>query len=192
VKELLATVPGMTPARFELLYVLRRLAILNGPNHRPKVQMDLWKNLGLHRSTVCKLLKELEGLGWVHRQRCEDDRQTFEVTLTEEGLRMIWRAMRRVFRQKILKREYQRLLGPRKTEPWDEFLALYDPEGQPPPPTWKTTRDDGQPMHVTEIVHDVYRTIHRIARFFGDSSAVWFDLGNKLPPGRRPYLVPRE
>jgi DNA-binding MarR family transcriptional regulator len=179
----------MTPARFEILYVLRRLQIMYGAHHDPRLQMDLWKELGLHRSTICKQLKLLEEMKWIRRRRCQEDRRTFEITLTPEGLRKIWQAMRRVFRQKILKREYQRLLGPRKEEPWDEFLALYDPEGQPPPPTWKTTHDDGKPMHVTEIVHDVYRTIQRIARFCGDCSNVWFDLGNNLPPRPRRLLL---
>jgi DNA-binding MarR family transcriptional regulator len=151
-----------------------------------KLQTEIWKDLGLHRSTVCKLIKRLESMGWILRRRAEDDRRTFEVALTPDGLRRIWEAMRRVFRSKVLKREYERLLGPRRPEPWDEFDALYDPESLPPPPTWQTTRD-GEPMHVCEIVHSVYETIGRIARFFGDRSSVWFDLGKGLPP--RPRLA---
>src|SRR4051812_24460035 len=101
-KRILEGVPGMTPARFEVLYVLRQLAIVNGPHHDPKLQMRLWKELGLHRSTVCKLLKRLAEMKWIRRRRCEEDRRTFEVTLTAAGLRAIWRAMRRVFCPRIL------------------------------------------------------------------------------------------
>jgi DNA-binding MarR family transcriptional regulator len=184
-KTLVEKVHGMTPARFELLYMLRRVALVLGVNEAAgvsKVQTDLWKDLGLHRSTVCKLIKRLVNMGWVRRQRNKDDRRTFDVFLTAEGLSVIWRSMRRVFRSKTLKKEYERLLGPRKPEPWDEFDAIYDPGSVPPPPTWKTTHD-GAPMHTCAIVHGVYETIRRIASFFGDRSRLWFDLGNGLPPG---------
>jgi DNA-binding MarR family transcriptional regulator len=154
------------------------------------LQYDIWKDLGLHRSTVCKLIGRLEAMGWIRRRRCKDDRRTFEVALTVEGRRRIWQAMRRIFRPKLYRREYERLLGPKKPEPWDEFDAIYDPESVPPPPTWKTTHE-GEPMHVCEIVHAVYETVARIARFFGDRSMVWFDLGKGLPPGGRPrYAEP--
>jgi DNA-binding MarR family transcriptional regulator len=194
-KKLVEKVNGMTPARFDILYVLRRVELVQGPAIDPsaerKLQYELWKDLGLHRSTICKMLKQLEEFGWIRRTRSKEDRRTFNVSLTAEGLRVIWRAMRRVFRGKLLKREYERLLGPRKPEPWDEFDAIYDPTSVPPPPTWKTTHDaSGEPMHVTEIVHAVYETVKRIARFFGDTSYVWFDLGNGLPKGPRPYLDP--
>jgi DNA-binding MarR family transcriptional regulator len=190
-KKLLAKIKGMTPARFEALYLLRRLALLAGPQGESDpgahkmLQYDIWKDLGLHRSTVCKLIGRLEAMGWIRRQRCKEDRRTFEVSLTAEGQRWIWRAMRRIFRPKLLKREYERLLGPKKPEPWDEFDALYDPDSVPQPPTWKTTHD-GEPMHVCAIVHAVYETVARIARYFGDRSSVWFDLGNGLPPRRPP------
>src|SRR5689334_5372630 len=169
-KKLVEKVDGMTPARFELLYMLRRLALVMGasdPAEAKKVQTDLWKELGLHRSTVCKLIKRLEKMGWIRRQRCEEDRRTYEVSLTAKGLSAIWRAMRGVFRSKTLKLEYERLLGPREPEPWDEFDAIYDPGSIPPPPTWKTSHD-GEQMHTCAIVHGVYETIQRIARFFGD------------------------
>jgi DNA-binding MarR family transcriptional regulator len=61
-KKLVEKVHGMTPARFELLYMLRRLALVMGVNEVAgvsKVQTDLWKDLGLHRSTVCRLIKRL-------------------------------------------------------------------------------------------------------------------------------------
>src|SRR5262245_21710400 len=112
-RRVLKKVRGMTPARFDLLYLLRRVALSEGPSFHPlaatRLQSGLRKDLGLHRSTVSKMLKRLEEMGWIRRERNTIDRRTFSVRLTELGLRRIWRAMRRVFRRKVMIRAYEGL-----------------------------------------------------------------------------------
>src|SRR5690348_15988419 len=83
-KGLLWALPGMTPARFDLLCILRR-AVMNEPGWKrldaARSQADLCRDLGLHRSTVSKMLLRLEEMGWIRRDRDPTDRRTFAVGL---------------------------------------------------------------------------------------------------------------
>jgi DNA-binding MarR family transcriptional regulator len=189
-KKALKKVPGMTPARFDLLYLLRRVAIAEGPSADPlalaRRQTELWKDLGLHRSTVAKMLSRLEELGWIRRERDELDRRTFVVALTKKGLRLIWRAMRRVFRQKIIRKEYERLfrpVDPSQLEPWEAWAAenAMNATNAKNLEKEENEQNNDKERHVVSIIHDVYCTVHKIARHFGDCSAVWYDLGAGLP-----------
>src|SRR5689334_4886448 len=69
-KQVLEDVEGMTPARFDLLYLVRRVR-LDDPlitDAGAWVTQDaLWKGLGVHPSTVCKMLARLLEMGWVRR-----------------------------------------------------------------------------------------------------------------------------
>src|SRR6476620_2681814 len=95
-KSLMWAVPGMTPARLDLLCILKR-AVANehgwGPLDAARSQADLCKDLGLHRSTVSKMLIRLQEMGWIRRDRDSADRRTMAVGLTETGLEMITVAM---------------------------------------------------------------------------------------------------
>jgi DNA-binding MarR family transcriptional regulator len=172
-RKAIGHVEGMTPSRFDLLYLLRRVEILCKPACHPldgaRAQLELVQDLGLHRSTVSKMLKRLEEMGWIRRTRCLLDRRINNVALTELGLRAIWRAMRRVFRGKKL---------PRRA--YEEIFR--DREASPP-----VVPSPGGTRHVVHIIYDAYRMLRAVARRFGDSSFLWYDLGHGLPPRER-YL----
>ena len=159
-RRAVAKIPGMTPARFDALYALRRVELTseflgNGghwdesPFGKGLHQTELTARLGLARSTVSKLLKRLEQLGWIKRVWEEADRRTKYVTLTREGLRRIWRAMRRVFRGRILLHSYE-----------DLFNRIRD-------------RD----RHVIDAINDANDLIDDIGRHFGDVSTLEYEFG---------------
>jgi DNA-binding MarR family transcriptional regulator len=68
---------GLTPARFDLMFLLR-----NNP-YRP--QGELWRILGLHPSTVSKMLKRLEQLDLVWRGPNPDDGRQTLCRLSPDG-----------------------------------------------------------------------------------------------------------
>jgi DNA-binding MarR family transcriptional regulator len=71
---------GLTPARFDLLYVLyERLG------HRA-LQSEIRGALGVTAATVSRMLASLEALGLVAREHCASDRRTRLVLLTYEGM----------------------------------------------------------------------------------------------------------
>ena len=157
-RTMVASVKGMTPARFDLLYLVRRWAIIDAAERRDPLaptlsQPELTKSLGLHRTTVSRMLRQLVEMGWVHRRRSEWDRRTFNVGLTALGLRRIWEAMRRVFRPRRLRRLYE------------EHFRPVAPRG----------------YDVVGVIRGVIRTIQGIARRFGDTSSVWYDFGGGVP-----------
>jgi DNA-binding MarR family transcriptional regulator len=151
-------VGGMTPARFDLLYAVRQTALCVGPLHSPlmygRTQKELTQLLGLSRATVSKMLKRLEQMGWVRRKPAADDRRMKYVTLTEEGLRRTWRAMRRVFRGRVLLKRYEDLFRPGPS--------------------------CAGPRHVLCVIGDAWDVIDSIARDFGDASGLEYDLGIPL------------
>jgi DNA-binding MarR family transcriptional regulator len=80
---------GLTAARFDLLYALRGSHPTFG-----KYQSQLRKKLGVTRPTVSRMLRSLEELGLVDRQRSRLDRRQLDVRLTDEGRALIRRAHR--------------------------------------------------------------------------------------------------
>src|SRR4029079_18092400 len=104
-KWVLRDVEGMTPARFDLLYLVRRVR-LDDPlitDEGDGVTQDaLWKGLGVHPSTVCKMIARLLEMGWIRRMRYPLDRRRWLVRLTDLGLRKVWKAMRILFRGRAL------------------------------------------------------------------------------------------
>jgi DNA-binding MarR family transcriptional regulator len=171
-RGIIGHVEGMTPARFDLLYHLRRIEILYKPECHPldaaRAQYELVRDLGLHRSTVSKMLKRLEQMGWIRRMRCLLDKRVNNVALTEVGLRAIWRAMRSVFRgKKIPRRTYEAIFRERQVRA--EATAA-------------EAGSEGPKRHIVEIIYDAFRVVRAIARRFGDRSSLWYDLGHGLPP----------
>jgi len=71
---------GLTPARFDLLTVLRRCH-----EHRTW-QSELRKALGVAAATVSRMVRALEELGLVARSRSEVEKRQVNVRLTDEGL----------------------------------------------------------------------------------------------------------
>jgi DNA-binding MarR family transcriptional regulator len=68
---------GLTPARFDLMFLLR-----DNP-YRP--QAELWRILGLHPSTVSKMLKRLEDLNLVWRGFDNEDGRRTRCSLSPDG-----------------------------------------------------------------------------------------------------------
>src|SRR5262245_42446183 len=110
-RKLFKRIDGMTPARFDCLYYLRRFVLTRSlhPVAVVATAARLSEDLGLHRTTVSKLLKRLEQLGWIQRVPHPGDRRSKGVELTQQGSRRISHAMRIVFRRKRLRRVYERL-----------------------------------------------------------------------------------
>jgi DNA-binding MarR family transcriptional regulator len=97
-QALVRNVPGMTAARFDLLYLLygsRRTEF--GPRHPLQVARrisGLARDLGLHRTTISKMVKRLVEMGWLKRRReVEWDVRNAVVSFTELGLRSLADAM---------------------------------------------------------------------------------------------------
>jgi DNA-binding MarR family transcriptional regulator len=88
-KPLQSLSPGLTAARFDMLYVLLTGSgtefFLNGTT----LQKEVRRALGVSAPVVSRMLRALEQLGWVTRRRPESDRRQREVSLTERGLACI-------------------------------------------------------------------------------------------------------
>jgi DNA-binding MarR family transcriptional regulator len=69
---------GLTAARYDMLYAIDR-------SGRRTRQKDLSNKLGVHKSVVGRMLRSLEQLGLVERQRSCDGRRRI-VRLTDAGL----------------------------------------------------------------------------------------------------------
>jgi DNA-binding MarR family transcriptional regulator len=67
---------GVTPARFDILFTLKRGV---------RLQSQIWRILGLHPSTVCKIMRKLDDLGLIFRNYDADDRREMAVRLSPEG-----------------------------------------------------------------------------------------------------------
>jgi DNA-binding MarR family transcriptional regulator len=91
--------PGLTAARFDMMYAL---TFLNRDHKRERCmvrQSRLWRILGVAAPVVSRMLRSLEGLGWVTRRRpLRGDQRQLEVTLTDEGLACIRTAYKLLFR----------------------------------------------------------------------------------------------
>src|SRR5579883_64333 len=94
---------GLTAARFDMMSALWGGPRV-GPQRYPTRQSDLRRMLGVSAPVVSRMVRALEALGWVKREREEcGDRRQILVTLTtagEECIRtarqMLLRAVRRI------------------------------------------------------------------------------------------------
>jgi DNA-binding MarR family transcriptional regulator len=95
---------GLTAARFDML------SALYGDHDRFEndcqliSQRELRDELGVSASVVSRMVRALEALGLVKRERCLGDRRQFWVALTDEG----WECIRRAHR--LLLRGVQRIV----------------------------------------------------------------------------------
>jgi len=78
---------GLTQARHDVLHAME---LAKGAS---VLQSDLWKRLGVHPSTMCKLLRSMRERGFVRRTRAGDRRQ-WQIELTEMGRGVLVRAKR--------------------------------------------------------------------------------------------------
>ena len=90
---------GLTAARYDMLHTL----VIGGRGRSPMTgknsnrQGELQRKLGVTKSVVSRMLKALEKLGFVRRQRCADRRQRL-VELTDLGLERVRAAYRAISR----------------------------------------------------------------------------------------------
>ncbi len=90
--------PGLTPARLDMLYAIHD----NAMNY--VTQMKLRRLLGVSRPTVSRMLKSLEGLGWVERSPGPYlDRRTRKVRLTERGVALLKRVLAAILATRMVK-----------------------------------------------------------------------------------------
>jgi DNA-binding MarR family transcriptional regulator len=152
-KEAVRSVKDMTPLRFDVLCFARQRWIQFDPCRTPRgltTQRAITRALGLHPSTISKLLKRLEELGWITRFPDYVDPRVKGVELTPLGVRKAWEAMRRVFRGRLL------------LKPFEAVARALRPTA-----------------HVIEGVEHLYDTLELIADFFGDESTFYYDYGLK-------------
>ncbi len=83
---------GLTPARFDLMYLVH-----TGKPHGVR-QRGLHERLGLASATVSKMLKRLEELGLLERRTHHADRRKKIVQLSREGTKRMRRVVRRVLK----------------------------------------------------------------------------------------------
>lgn len=94
----------LTPARFDLLRAASRL--VQGTH-----QYDLWKLLGLSRTTISKMVRLLIDRGLLSRVRSPFDRRTFLVSPTEEGTKRMRLAWARIHREQPFQIRYEHAFG---------------------------------------------------------------------------------
>ena len=88
----------LTAARFDLLYALTDRG---RPRNEATRQSVLRRMLGVSRPTVSRMLRSLEELGFVRRQRSEVDRRQLEVRLTGYGRGCVRAAFRSLVRTRL-------------------------------------------------------------------------------------------
>src|SRR5579863_9779963 len=88
-KPLHSLSPGLTAARFDMLYVLLTGGGTKFFFHGRTQQREVQRALGVSAPVVSRMLRSLEQIGWVIRKRSETDRRQREVTLTQAGMACI-------------------------------------------------------------------------------------------------------
>jgi DNA-binding MarR family transcriptional regulator len=171
-QRILYDVPGMTPARFDILCFARQGGIRRRMHDFAfTTQRRIREGLGLSASTLSRMLKRLEELGWIQRERDYGDRRVNTVMLTKLGRRKAWKAMRVVFRGRFLAADYEHLA--RSLRPTE---------------------------HVLDALDHLFDTLDLIAMGFGDESYFHYDYGSKhrlpfwryLPFPSFRYFTPRD
>jgi DNA-binding MarR family transcriptional regulator len=90
----------LTPARFDLLYVVRRFGGGSGQN-------AIARQLGVSGATVSRMLRSLEELGFVRRVRMSFDLRRKVIRLSSWAEEFIDRAIRAFVDGKVMHRIYQ-------------------------------------------------------------------------------------
>jgi DNA-binding MarR family transcriptional regulator len=87
---------GLTCARFDMMYVLQF-----HPRCTRVTQRDLQDALGVSATTVSRMARALEKLGYLHRQRNPKDRRSLLVRLTDVGRALFDRTRRALMEGRI-------------------------------------------------------------------------------------------
>jgi DNA-binding MarR family transcriptional regulator len=94
---------ALTPARFDLMFLVHTRCSM--------MQRDVRRVLDVARSTVSRMLRSLEELGFVVRTRRRARGQTRIVRLSELGRMVLRHAMRRIMRRRLVRRALDRILS---------------------------------------------------------------------------------
>jgi DNA-binding MarR family transcriptional regulator len=115
----------LTAARFDLMVAVHKYYASEGAKYRALLQSDLWRELGVTPSVVCRMLRSLEGLGLVRRRVPErgGDRRQREVALTEKGKQCFREAYRMVVRW-VQRFVYEVICYGRHRDPWERFRHM--------------------------------------------------------------------
>jgi DNA-binding MarR family transcriptional regulator len=113
----------LTPARFDLV---NTIADCEDEDDEPMTQAELWKRLGVVRSAVCEMVKELVRVGVIVRERVPGERTWF-VKLTELGRRLRWAA-------------YDALINKGIATQWADSLITMRSERDPMPERYMWTQ----------------------------------------------------
>ena len=104
-RKMFARVPDMTPARFDILYLIheQRIDAVSGVRSTWMMQADIPHLLGLTRQTVWQAVERLVELGLLTKQKgaAGPERRRNILMLTEEGFRRIRRAMGVAFSEQL-------------------------------------------------------------------------------------------
>ena len=103
----------MTPARFDILFVLHESARAGMPRVR---QSAIWRRLGLHRSTISKAVSAMVDVGYVLRDYLEGGVRRPFVVLTEKGRRAIAMALHVAFSRHALRSKIENFYVRRSVE----------------------------------------------------------------------------
>jgi DNA-binding MarR family transcriptional regulator len=117
---------GLTAARFDMMSAV--LTAPEGTTFRGIVQSDLRRALGVTAGVVSRMVRSLEGLGWVSRERCAHDRRQLWVGLTEAGRRCIQEARRALLRA-VLRLVFEAICFGRHRSPEARLHAMDQLEG---------------------------------------------------------------
>jgi DNA-binding MarR family transcriptional regulator len=93
-RKMFESVPRMTPARFDMLHVIRdnmRTCVLAAGDGMI-AQTTLVRRLGLAKQTVSKMLKRLYELGLIDKYRCSGDKRRMLIGLSDDGWDLLERA----------------------------------------------------------------------------------------------------
>lgn len=104
---------GLTPARFDMLYAVKEC--------RWRCQAWIARTLGLSNVTVSRMLRVLEALGLVRRERLARDTRKITVFLTRKGRRRLF-AVLTILKARPLQRTFERAL--QSTRNAQTFFAL--------------------------------------------------------------------
>jgi DNA-binding MarR family transcriptional regulator len=157
-RKMFARVSAMTPARFDILYLIHEHGRRRGSRATAAMaHADLRRRLGLTRQTVWKLVVRLVELGLLEKQVDPHSRaRRILVQLTDEGLTRIRQAYSAAFTERY------------------------------PVPTEKLDSDGNVPRHVYRLVQEEARTADGIAAMFRSFKSLYDigDLGISTAPPR--------
>ena len=150
-------VAEMTPARFDILYMARTVHSSRGKRDGFRIMLcTIIDGLGLHHSTVGKMIARMRELGWLICYRWERDRRFRIVELTEEGVAIIEKAIRRVFKMRTHLRRFE------------DHFKRFGVHG----------------FMVLDQVRTTIASVQAVARWLGDRSWLRYTFGWPEPPRR--------